>query len=197
MLLGTLLHNIKTFYNPLDCFQIWFKTQQIGFISNLLFSRVQTYWYSPDPIFSRKTNLRSMLILAAETSLLKTSSIFSLIVCKSYLDIWNLKSFVSPIFYLRIHQKTLTSTKFLLQHFNTHLFFLHNLVQVSHRITGFPLLNSMFLPTMLFKRIVAWNFLLPRRATRWLFWTWIMCSNFKNPNYQLNKLKSVSNFKLM
>ena len=70
---------------------------------------------------------------------------------------------MSPISHLRIHQKMLTSTKFLLKFFTIFPFFLHNLVQVRYSITGFPLFCSMFLSPMLLKRVVTWEFLLARR----------------------------------
>ena len=72
---------------------------------------------------------------------------------------------MSPHFHLRIHQKILTNTKFLLKFFKIYPSFLHNLVQVSHRFTGFLFFSSMFLSPMLFVRVVTWELLLTRRKS--------------------------------
>ena len=78
---------------------------------------------------------------------------------------------MSPIFHLRIYQKMLTSTMFLLKFFTIFPFFLHNFVQVGHRITGLPLLNSIFLSPMLLERVVTRELLFARRTNCRLFRT--------------------------
>ena len=78
---------------------------------------------------------------------------------------------MSLILYLRIHQKMLTSTRFLLKLFTIFPFFLHNFVQVGHRITGLPLLNSIFLSPMLLERVVTRELLFARRTNCLLFRT--------------------------
>ena len=75
---------------------------------------------------------------------------------------------MSPIFHLRIHQKMLTSTKFRIKYFTIFHFFLHSLVQVGDRITGFLLLSSMLL-----ERVVTWQLLFTRRTKRRLLRTWL------------------------
>ena len=75
---------------------------------------------------------------------------------------------MSPIFHLRIHQKILTSTKFLIKYFTIFHFFLHSLVQVGHRITGFLLLSSMLL-----ERVVTWQLFFTRRTNCRLLRTWL------------------------
>ena len=83
------------------------------------------------------------------------------------------KYLMSPIFHLRIHQKMLTSTKFLLYVFTVFPFFLHNLVQVGYRITGFPLFCSMLFSPMLLERVVTWELLFTRRTNRPLLRAWL------------------------
>ena len=74
------------------------------------------------------------------------------------------KYLMTSIFYLRIHQKMLTSTKFLLYFSPSSPFFLHNLVQVRYSITEFPLFCFMFLSPMLLERVVTWDLLITRRT---------------------------------
>ena len=78
------------------------------------------------------------------------------------------KYLMSPIFHLRIHQKILTSTKFLIKYFTIFHFFLHSLVQVGHPITGFLLLSSMLL-----ERVVTWQLFFTRRTNCRLLRTWL------------------------
>ena len=80
---------------------------------------------------------------------------------------------MSPIFHLRVHQNVFTSTKFLLKFFTIFPFFLHNLVQIGHRITGFPLLSSMSLSPMLLERAVTWELFFARRTNYRLLRTWL------------------------
>ena len=81
--------------------------------------------------------------------------------------------YVSPIFNLRIHQKMLTSTKFLLHFFIIFPFFPQNYVQVRYSNTGFPLFCFMFLSPTLMERVVTWELLFAKRTYTRLLQTWL------------------------
>ena len=88
--LGTLHHNIKFFFFSLIVIKSVLAQSKWDFSNKALFSWALKYRYSPVSLF-RRTNPRAMLILAAESSLLKTSSSFSLAMLVPNLEIWNLK----------------------------------------------------------------------------------------------------------
>ena len=78
-----------------------------------------------------------------------------------------------PILHLSVHQEMLTRTQLLFEFLSIFPFLLHNLVQVCHRITWFPLFRPMLFSPMLLERIVTRKLLLTRRANHRLFRTWL------------------------